>query len=103
METRLVQVLRANGLPEPVPQHEIWNGTRFVARVDAAYPQWRIAIEYDSVEHHAGATAIRRDSARRNRIWSAGWYPLTATKDDIDDGGVVLYAAITVARDQRAS
>jgi len=29
--------------------------------------------------------------------------PLTATKDDIDDGGVVLYAAITVARDQRAS
>ena len=98
METRLLQVLRENGLPEPELQYEIRSAGAFVARVDAAFPQWRIAIEYDSDEHHAGAQAHRRDSSRRNRIYRASWLPVTATADDLRNGGGELCAAIRVAR-----
>ncbi len=45
METKLKQLLRRHGLPTPEFQYEIHHEGRFVARVDAAYPELRIAIE----------------------------------------------------------
>ena len=53
METRLLQALRAHGVPEPTTQCEMWQGSALI-RVDAAYLQERIAIEYDSDEFHTG-------------------------------------------------
>ena len=100
METRVIQALRKRGLPEPVPQFDICWGGEFVARVDLAYPRWKIAIEYDSDEHHGGALAHRRDATRRSRIATAGWLPLTATLDDVRGGCVTLCAAVTAARDR---
>ncbi|MFO7589922.1 MAG: type IV toxin-antitoxin system AbiEi family antitoxin domain-containing protein [Acidimicrobiia bacterium] len=93
-ETRLMQVLRAHGLPEPELQYEIWDGRRFVARVDAAYPQWRIAIEYESYQEHTGKLALVRDNARRNEIVALGWHPVGATARDLNDTGHRLCAAI---------
>ena len=99
METRLIQVLRRNGFPEPVPQFDIYDDDgHFVARVDAAFPQWRIGIEYESGEHHKGNLALERDSSRRNRIWAANWIPHTATRRDIANGGVELCSAIRAAQ-----
>lgn len=95
METLLLQVLRRKGFPEPVTQYEIRRAGRFVARVDAAYPQWRIAIEYDSYEYHAGRKAHDRDNDRRNKVVAAGWLPMTATAEDLRAGGPVLCAAIS--------
>jgi very-short-patch-repair endonuclease len=97
METRLLQVLRRQGLPAPIPQYEIAVDGVFVARVDLAFPQWKIAIEYDSDEHHSEMTARRRDSDRRNRIYAAGWSPVTATADDVTSGGHNLERAIRAA------
>lgn len=94
METLLLQVLRHNGFPEPITQYEIRCAGRLVARVDAAYPQWHIAIEYDSYEYHAGRKAHDRDNARRNKITAAGWLPVTATAEDLRAGGPLLSAAI---------
>ncbi|HUV10116.1 MAG TPA: hypothetical protein VMX12_04000 [Acidimicrobiia bacterium] len=93
-ETRLVHVLRRHGLPEPELQYEIWDGRRFVARVDAAYPRWRIAIEYESYQEHTGKLALVRDNARRNDIVALGWHPVGATARDLADGGHRLCAAI---------
>jgi hypothetical protein len=98
METLLLQVLRRNGFPEPATQYEIRRAGRFVARVDAAYPQWHIAIEYDSYKHHTGRKAIDRDNCRRNKIVASGWLPVTATAEDLRAGGPVLCAAIRGAR-----
>lgn len=97
METRLLQVLRRCGLPDPTPQYEVYDRGLFIARVDAAYPQWRIAIEYESIEHHAGSSALVRDSARRNRLIAARWQPITATVADIRAGGAALATAIRAA------
>jgi hypothetical protein len=75
----------------PKFQHEIWHDGRFVARVDAAYPERRIAIEYDSYEYHLGKLAMARDNDRRNELFRIGWYPITFTAADIvRDGGPAL-------------
>lgn len=100
METALIQCLRRNGWPEPVPQYEIRQGGAFVARVDAAYPEWRIAIEYQSDEHHSGRRASDRDNDRRLRIIAAGWFPVEATLPDVRNGGARLCAALRSARDR---
>lgn len=97
-ETMLLQVLRRHGLPEPETQYEIRDPAGGTMRVDAAYPQWRVAIEYDSDEHHAGRLAHRRDSNRRLRIAGAGYEPLTATYDELRAGGPNLVRAIRSAK-----
>lgn len=64
-------VLRA-GLPAPVPQWEVrWNG-RFVARLDLAWPDERVALEYDGA-HHRERDQYGRDLARHNALRAAGW------------------------------
>ena len=97
METTLLQVLRDNGLPEPTPQCDVFSDRFFVGRVDFAYPEHRVAIEYDSYEHHVGKRALVRDSARRNALLAAGWTPVTATAEDVKAGGRRLAAAVRAA------
>lgn len=98
METMLIRCLRRNGWPEPVPQHVIRKAGAFVARVDAAYPQWRIAIEYQSDKHHSGDRASERDNDRRLRVIAAKWFPVEATLPDVRNGGALLAAALQEAR-----
>ncbi len=61
------------GLPVPTPQFEIRDpaGT-FVARVDLAWPEHRVAREYDSHRHH-GEPRLEVDELRRQRIEAVGW------------------------------
>ena len=88
METLLLQAIRDHGLPEPELQHEITDERgRFVARVEGAFPQWRIAYDYDSMQEHLDEFQLARDSARRNRIAAAGWTLLTARHSDLRNGG----------------
>jgi hypothetical protein len=104
METRLLQAMRAHGLPEPMTQHEVWQGSAFIGRVDVAYPDAKIAIEYDSDEFHSGRVAKKRDRGRRQRLIAAGWLPIDVGPTDLRDGGTVTFAAIAQAlRDRRPS
>lgn len=93
-ETLLRRVLLDHGLPAPVPQYVVRHHRRFVARVDFAYPEERIAIEYDSYEHHTGKLALVRDSARRNQLVAIDWTVVTATMEDLRSGGDALSATI---------
>ena len=100
METRLKQLLRRRGLPPPEFQYEVRFGNRFVARVDAAYPECRLAIEYDSYEHHTGRAALVRDSRRRNALTGIGWSVISVTAADIANGGNHVIAMIRATRDR---
>jgi hypothetical protein len=91
METRMKQLLRRHGFPTPVFQYEIRHQGRFVARVDAAYPEYKIALEYDSYEHHTGTVAHDRDNDRRNRLRRIEWRTVVFTAADLRrDGGEAL-------------
>jgi hypothetical protein len=103
METSLLQVLRRNGLPEPVLQYEIYDEFgRFVARADAAYPQWRVVIEYNSKQEHSDEWAIARDESRRNRVLACGYLPVIARHQDVRDGGFELCRTIRNLRHSAA-
>jgi very-short-patch-repair endonuclease len=95
-EMRIVRQLLAAGLPQPVRQHEIRVGGTFVARVDLAYPEHRLAIELDGFRWHAGRGPFRSDRTRGNRIEAAGWRLLRAAPEDGDD--VVAAAQALVRR-----
>ncbi|MDG4775216.1 DUF559 domain-containing protein [Solwaraspora sp. WMMD792] len=83
MESRLRLLLHDAGLPRPVPQHKVADPQgRFIGRVDLAYPQWRIALEYEG-DHHRGRATFRRDVHRYNALRAAGWLVLRFTADHV--------------------
>jgi hypothetical protein len=81
-ETRLRLLLARAGLPAPVAQHRIFDDAGFVARADFAYPDLRLAIEYDGL-WHGERTAFLADRSRLNRLTAAGWVVLHVTADDL--------------------
>jgi hypothetical protein len=95
-EMRVVRALLAAGLPAPVRQYEIWVGGVLIARVDLAYPPFRLAMELDGFRWHAGRRKFRSDRMRRNRVEAAGWRLLEAAPEDI--GALVAGAAAIVRR-----
>jgi hypothetical protein len=102
-ERLLAMALVECGLPEPQLQFVVRNPDgAFVARVDLAYPEWRILIEYDSFQEHTGAVALVRDSARRNAITALGFRVLTATAADLRDGATTLSSAVRSLRQKSA-
>jgi hypothetical protein len=83
METRLRLVLVRAGLPMPVLQHRVWDGAgTLVARLDLAYVESRLGIEYDG-ESHLAPDAVRRDLRRQNALRAVGWTLLRFTADDV--------------------
>jgi len=83
LEKRLAALVRRYDLPRPVLQQEVWQGGRFVARVDAAYPERRLAIEVDGYEHHPSPAAFQHDRTRQNRLVALGWTVLRFTWTDV--------------------
>jgi very-short-patch-repair endonuclease len=71
-ELLVLAYLAEQGLPTPVLHHQVHDGRRFVAEVDLAYPQWRIAIELDGAVHLQRAVR-ERDLARQNDLVLLGW------------------------------
>jgi hypothetical protein len=48
-ETRLRLLVGRSELPEPIAQFRVLDRGRFVARVDIAWPEHRVALEYDGL------------------------------------------------------
>jgi very-short-patch-repair endonuclease len=79
-ELLVLGLLREHGLPEPIVHHRILDGGRFVAEVDLAYPQHRLAIELDGSVHLL-AEVRERDLPRQNDLVLSGWTVLRFTWD----------------------
>jgi hypothetical protein len=98
METLMLDVIARHGLPAPVPQFDVYDdGGRFVARADAAYPEARIAIEYQSYQEHAGLEPLVRDNRRRKRLQMIDWQTVEVTAPELHDGGGLFCAALRAA------
>ena len=104
METWLVQVFRAHGLPELVTQFVVRDRDgRFIARTDAALPKWRITIEYQSKQEHLDEFQSLQDDRRRNAIIAAGYFPLAVRAEDLRTGGERIVAQIRDVAKRQAS
>jgi hypothetical protein len=88
-ESKLRVILTLAGLP-PVPQHVVRGpGGEFLARVDLAYPDLRVAVEYDGA-WHAEDGQFARDRRRLNQLTAAGWAVLHVTAADLRDPALLV-------------
>jgi len=60
------------GLPEAVPQHEVWFRGR-LAILDLAAPELLYGAEYDGVEWHSSPEQVAHDRERRDALAEGGW------------------------------
>lgn len=75
-ESELRLLLHDAGLPPPVPQVEVRDEDGvFVARLDLAWPDLKVALEYDGA-HHRERRQHSSDLARHNRLRALGWLVL---------------------------
>ena len=72
-----------------IPQFWVMVGNQFVARVDLAVPEIKLAIEYDG-QWHADHHQLGRDRARVWLLNQAGWYVFQVTKEDMRNIGNLL-------------
>jgi very-short-patch-repair endonuclease len=72
---------------------------RFVARVDFAWPDAKVAVEYEGL-WHGQAQHVARDRRRLNELAAAGWTVVFVTAADLRDP-VQLIARIAAALSSR--
>lgn len=94
-ETRCRLLLVDAGLPEPVLNHHVYDERgRFVACVDLAYPDRRVAVEYEGEHHLHDPDQWARDIRRHERLREAGWVVIRVTKDDLFRSPAALVARV---------
>lgn len=82
-ETRTRLALVRHGLPEPVLNHDVVVDGRWIACVDLAYPQARVAIEYESDLHRTDARTFKKDLTRGEHLKDVDWWLVRSTADDL--------------------
>ncbi|RFZ58978.1 hypothetical protein [Mycobacterium marinum] len=80
-ETRLVMI--DGGLARPELQYLIHGSDGELWRVDFAWPDLRLAAEYDSIDWHAGRVEMLRDKTRWAKIQDLGWTIIPIVVDDV--------------------
>lgn len=85
LESGLLGLLRAAGLPPPVQQLPLPWRTRGIGRVDFAYRDQRLIIEADGRRWHTRAEAFEADRRRDNLAMLAGWRVLRFTWKDLEE------------------
>jgi hypothetical protein len=83
-EVRLERLLVSGGLPAPSRQCAVTHAGRTIY-VDLAYPDRRLAIEFDSLRWHTGRAKLENDAERRNLLRAANWSLVTVTHGMLGD------------------
>lgn len=81
-ETRLRLLIGRSRLPRPVAEFSVRSHGRFIARVGFAWPEEKVALEYDGL-WHAEDGQFAKDRQRLNRLQAAGWRIVFVTAADL--------------------
>ena len=100
-ESRLRVGLHLAGLPRPEVQYTIFGPDGFIARVDLAWPELKIAIEYDGLTHVGSARQMHNDRRRLNRLVAEGWIVLHVTAERLRDDFPRFVTEVKAARRSR--
>ncbi len=80
-EARLVMI--DGGLPPPVLQYEVVDLQGYTWRLDFAWPDLRVAAEYDGVDWHSGPDAFLRDRRRSGALQDLNWVVVPMVAADV--------------------
>ncbi len=83
MESEMRLVFIDWGLPTPELQYEIVDRHGQLWRVDFAWPDYRVAAEYDSMDWHANPVAVKHDRMKSARLQEIDWTSVPAVVDDV--------------------
>ncbi|MBV9951361.1 MAG: hypothetical protein JO291_05390 [Acidimicrobiia bacterium] len=85
-EARLLRHLRDWGFLDPVRQHEVRDTEGvIVARIDVAWPEARVGLEYDGRLPH-GPRRVEHDERRHAAVEALGWTLHHASRADLRPG-----------------
>lgn len=80
-EARLVMI---NGrLPSPALQYEVRDRAGRLWRLDFAWADRKVAVEYDGFDWHSDPDAFRRDRQKRAGLLEIGWSVISIVFDDV--------------------
>lgn len=98
VEVGALQALVDAGLPRPSVGHRVRDERgRFIAEVDLAYPDRRLAIEIDGYRWHSSPARKRADEQRQNRLVLAGWTVLRFSASEVRSHPDRLVASVRAA------
>ena len=97
LETLLKGLTKLGGIRPPVKQFVVTSSGEFVARVDFAYPDVKLAIEADSIRYHLGRAPFEKDRERDARLIGLGWRVLRFTYRQIKDEPDFVLSSIRAA------
>jgi very-short-patch-repair endonuclease len=104
MESEACLAMIDGGLPIPELQYEVIDGNGELRRLDFAWPEQRVAIEYDGLDWHSGPEAMRRDRKRTAALLDVGWVVIAIAFEDVRYRGWEFVARIdTQLRRSRAA
>ncbi|MGV0747618.1 type IV toxin-antitoxin system AbiEi family antitoxin domain-containing protein [Mycolicibacter minnesotensis] len=101
MESEARLVFIDGGLPKAELQYEIADRCGDVWRIDFAWPEARLAAEYDSIDWHMGPKALLHDRLKIARLQDCGWLSVPMTVGDVRGDPLGLVARINMHLDQR--
>ena len=80
-EARLAMI--DGNLPTPELQYELIDGNGDLRRLDFAWPDHRVAVEYDGVDWHSGPDAMKRDRRRQAALGDIRWVAPAIVFEDV--------------------
>ncbi|MFC5432159.1 hypothetical protein ACFPJ2_00520 [Microbacterium suwonense] len=96
-ETQIRLIIRGAGMPEPMLDYDVYDDHgRFLGCSELAYPELKLAIEYES-DGHLTRKQLQRDIDKYQSYTEAGWYPVRLTSEH-----VYRHPSETVRRVRRA-
>jgi REase_MTES_1575 len=100
-EARLVMI--DGGLPEPLLQVQIIDRDGFLWRVDFAWPDQMVAVEYDGFDYHSSPEHLRRDRQKRAALQELGWSCISIVSDDVRHHPVSMVRRINAQLERGAA
>ena len=91
----------APGLPPPHLQYRVVLPDGPV-RLDAAWPDVKLAVEFDGAAFHAGPEAWQRDLRRNAALAALGWVVLRFSYADVSERSAVFVAQVVRVHRQRS-
>lgn len=82
-ETRTRLALTRGGLPESALNHDVVVDGVWIACVDLAFPEARVAIEYESDLHRTDPATFKKDLTRGEHLKDVDWWLVRVTADDV--------------------
>jgi hypothetical protein len=89
--------LKPAGL-HPVPQYWIEDRSGRLSRVDLAFPERKVAVEYEGEWRNGQLWALNHDRERLNHVHAAGWDVVFVTQPLLADPRKMIYTVDPASR-----